>query len=445
VNDTPVNLSQLNGLSNLLVDLHQQFDTLELAQSDFQREVMDALAGNGALLKEYGRSYAQMQQLKHRLETLKEQKETFTKEFDYHAFLFNELEEAALKENELEDLDAELKMQSNAEGIKAALSKGYFNLEESEEPIVRQLKVMHNSLQPYESLHPGIPSLVERLQSAYIELQDLAVETERISNAIHADAATIEKLNERLSLGYRLLKKHGVKTTNELLQIKKDLSAKMEAVLNIDDAILQAEKEFAQVMVTAEERAGKISTARKAQVRPLETQVGKMLVQVGMPNAVLKADLQKVSLTPTGCDKIEFGFDANKSGQLQPLRKVASGGELSRLMLCIKSLVAKSMNMPTLIFDEIDSGISGEAAKQVGVIMKELAASRQVISITHQPQIAGKADAHFFVYKTVKDNSVTTRVRQLDTDERIVAIAKMLSGEKPTAAALENAREMIMN
>ncbi|HEY0750385.1 MAG TPA: DNA repair protein RecN, partial [Chitinophagaceae bacterium] len=179
--------------------------------------------------------------------------------------------------------------------------------------------------------------------------------------------------------------------------------------------------------------------------KSLEQQVNKMLRQVGMPNARFKVEITKKELDTTGMDKIDFLFDANKSNSFQPLKKVASGGELSRLMLCIKSLVAKSMNLPTMIFDEIDTGISGEAAKQVGVIMKELASARQVICITHQPQIAGKADAHYLVYKAVKGNTVTTGVRMLDTDERIVAIARMLSGEKPTAAALENAREMVMN
>jgi len=445
INDTPVNLWQLNGLSNLLVDLHQQFDTLELGESDFQREVLDALAGNFTALKSYNQLYEKAQEVKHRLEALKEQKIVFTKEFDYHQFQFSELEEAGFKEAELEDLEVELKLQSNAEGIKSALTKTYFDLEEKDEPIVRALKAMINSLQQYNQLHPGIPALAERLQSAYIELQDIAGETERIGNSIHADAATIERINERLSLGYRLLKKHGVKTTGELLGIKADLAQKLQAVLNIDEAIEAAEGEREVLVQRAAESAAKISAARKAQVKPLEVQVTKMLVQVGMPNAILKIDIQQAPLNDTGCDRIEFLFDGNRSGHFQPLRKVASGGELSRLMLCIKSLVAKSMNMPTLIFDEIDTGISGEAAKQVGAIMKELAASRQVISITHQPQIAGKADAHFFVYKTIKGNAVTTSVRQLTTDERIVAIAKMLSGEKPTAAALENAREMVMN
>ena len=191
--------------------------------------------------------------------------------------------------------------------------------------------------------------------------------------------------------------------------------------------------------------ARKIFDMRKQQVTPLEEKVNKLLTQVGMPNARLKVSVQPAPLSASGSDAIEFLFDANKSNQFYPLRKVASGGELSRLMLCIKSLVASCMDLPTLIFDEIDTGISGEAAKQVGLIMKELAGARQVLCITHQPQIAGKADAHYLVYKTVKNNSVTTGVRLLDQDERIAAIAKMLSGEKPTAAAMDNAREMVMN
>lgn len=445
INDTPVNLSQLNQLSSLLVDLHQQFDTLELGESDFQREVLDALAGNETALKHYRLTFEAAQAAKKNLETLKEQKAQFNKEFDYHQFQFNELEEAGFKENELEELDVELKTQTNAEGIKNALSKTYYELEESDEPIIRQLKSMINGLQQYSEMQADIPNLVQRLQSVYIELQDIANETDRINNYINSDPESIEKINERLSLGYRLLKKHGVKTTNELLEIKDRLNQKLQAVLNIDDAIANAEKDFSQLISKAEEQASKISEARKKQAKPLETQVNKMLVQVGMPNAKLKVEIRRGELSINGFDETEFLFDANKSNVFQPLRKVASGGELSRLMLCIKSLVAKSMDLPTLIFDEIDTGISGEAAKQVGVIMKELASSRQVICITHQPQIAGKGDAHFLVYKAVKNDAVITGVRLLNTDERIVAIAKMLSGEKPTAAALENAREMVMN
>lgn len=445
INDTPVNLGQLNQLSALLVDLHQQFDTLELGESGFQREVLDAMAGNFPALKSYSQVFESMQGVRKKLESLKQQKEQFNKEFDYHQFQFNELEEAGFRENELEELDLELKMQTNAEGIKSALIKTYFELEESEEPILRKLKSMINGLQAYSEMQTDIPLLLQRLQSAYIELQDIADETERINQHISSDAAEIERINERLSTGYKLLKKHGVKTTAELIEIKNTLNQKLQAVLNMDDEIMAAEKELNSLFETAKQKASQISVARKAQVKTLETQVNKMLVQVGMPNARLKVLVNDIELSATGSDRIEFLFDANKSNQFQPLRKVASGGELSRLMLCIKSLVAKSMDLPTLIFDEIDTGISGEAAKQVGVIMKQLALARQVMCITHQPQIAGKADAHYLVYKSVKDQSVTNGVRLLDTDERIVAIARMLSGEKPTAAAMENAREMVMN
>ena len=445
INDTPVNLSQLNGLSSLLVDLHQQFDTMELGETDFQREVLDALAGNFGILKTYRQTFGAAQGAQRQLQDLRLQKAQFEKEFDYHQFQFNELEELALKENELEDLEQELKMLSNAEGIKAALGKAYFELEESERPILPQLKQVLNTLQPYASLHPEIPALAERLQSAYIELQDIADETDRLNNHVQSDAATIEKINDRLSTGYRLLKKHGVHTTNELIAIRDALNEKLQAVLNIDDSIAASEKETARLLSLAGETAEKIAAARKKQVAPLEQKVNKMLAQVGMPNARLKVSVQPAPLSASGSDAIEFLFDANKSNQFYPLRKVASGGELSRLMLCIKSLVASCMDLPTLIFDEIDTGISGEAAKQVGLIMKELAGARQVLCITHQPQIAGKADAHYLVYKTVKNNSVTTGVRLLDQDERIAAIAKMLSGEKPTAAAMDNAREMVMN
>lgn len=446
INDTPVTLSQLNELSGLLVDLHQQFDTLELTQHDFQREVLDALAGNAPLLDEYQAIFRQWQQVKKELEELKAKKQKFDRETDYNQFQFKELEEAGFKENELENIDGELKMLSNAEGIKSALSKVYFDLKESETPVVQHLKTLLNQLNPYSSYHPDLTALVQRLQSSQIELQDIADDLDRISSHVNYDPQKIEQLNERLSLGYKLQKKHGVNSTNELIEIQKQLEEKLQAVLNIDEAILKKDKELIKTHHDASQLAQKISDNRRRQSKPLEEKVNKLLAQVGMPNAVLKVKTQHlVSLNLHGMDEIEFLFDANKSGQFQPVRKVASGGELSRLMLCIKSLVAESINLPTLIFDEIDTGISGEAARQVGIIMKDLAAKRQVISITHQPQIAGKADAHFFVYKEIVKNAVKTNIRLLTTEERITTIAKMLSGEKPTAAALENAREMMMN
>ncbi len=452
INDTPASLQQLRQLASLLVDLHQQFDTLELGDSDFQREVLDALAGNQSLLQEYQQIFREWQSSLKKLEELKEQKSAFNKEADYHQFLFDELNELSLKENELEELDQELKVLNSSEGIKAALTKVYFELRESEQPIVTALKQMVQQLQPYDAMHKDLHTLIERLQSAQVELQDIASETDHINDSILFDEQRIEWINQRLAEGYKLLKKHGLQTTADLLQLQASLAEKLQAVLNIDETIQQLEKATQLLQEKADAIAVKLSAARTKQIQPLEKNVNQLLRQVGMPNAQIKVAVSPIALQLFGKDNIEFLFDANvPAGQsntnhrFEPIRKVASGGELSRLMLCIKSLVAKSINLPTMIFDEIDTGISGEAAKQVGLIMKEMASGRQIICITHQPQIAGKADAHFFVYKEIVNDAVKTNIRMLNQDERITAIARMLSGEKPTAAALENAREMVMN
>ena len=443
INDTPATLLQLRELASCLVDLHQQFDTLEIGDTDFQREVVDALANNQTLLNSYQSEYNKWIAATKALQLLQEQKASFNKELGYFQFLFDELKEINLKENELEELDAELQLLSNSEGIKTALSRTYFDLHGNDTPVTSLLKQLAIQLQGYTSYHHDLPSLVERLKSSQIELQDIADETERISETIHFDEARVEIINERLALGYKLLKKHGVLTTAELLSIQKELEQKLQAVLNIDDSITAKEKEVAAILKQATASAKTISEKRIKQASPLEKEVNILLHQIGMPNARLKVDIKEIPLNLYGSNEIEFLFDANKSNRFEPIRKVASGGELSRLMLCIKSLVAKSIDLPTMIFDEIDTGISGEAAKQVGAIMKGLAANRQIICITHQPQIAGKADAHYFVYKENKGKEVKTNIRLLGRDERINAIAQMLGGEKPTAAAIENAKEMM--
>lgn len=443
INDTPVNLEQLRNLSSLLVDLHRQFDTLELGESDFQQEVLDALAGQTAALESYRAGYRAWLTACKELAALQEKKAQFNKEVDYNKFLFDELSDAGLRENELEELDQELKLLSNSEGIKTALSKVYYDLKEGEQPVVQQLKSLLYQLQAYSALHPDLPGLSERMQSLQIELQDIAGEVERINDHIHYDPQRIEMINERISTGYKLLKKHGVQTTGELLAIRQDLENKLQDSLNMDEIIAIKEKEAARLLQEIKKQATALSKKRQAQVAPLEEKVNRLLRQVGMPNARLKVQVEPVDLYRSGMDSIEFLFDANKSNRFEPVRKVASGGELSRLMLCIKSLVAESIDLPTLIFDEIDTGISGEAARQVGIILKDLSKKRQVICITHQPQIAGKADAHYFVFKETRGQNIKTGIRLLSQDERITAIAQMLSGEKPTAAALENAREMV--
>lgn len=445
VNDTPVNLEQLRQLSLLLVDLHQQFDVLELNDSGFQRQVLDALAAHASLVSKYQQVYQRLISLRKELQMLQEKQMQADKEADYNNYLYNELSEANFEDGELEKLDLELKLLNNAEGIKNTLSKLYYDLAEGEQPVVQQLKSFSNQLQTYATFHGALPGLVSRLQSAQVELRDIAAEIEHLNDRVQYDPKRIDFINDRISAGYKLLKKHGVQSTSDLLVIQESLKNKLKAVLDVAETINQKEKETAALLEEAKQLADSISRNRHAQVKSFEQQVNKLLIQVGMPNARLKVQVKEEDLNYYGIDAVEFLFDANKSNRFEPIRKVASGGELSRLMLCIKSLVAKSIDLPTLFFDEIDSGISGEAAKQVGIILKDLSKKRQVICITHQPQIAGKADAHYFVYKEIGGEMIKTNIRLLTGDERIIAIAKMLSGEKPTAAAMENAKEMVSN
>lgn len=449
INDTPVTLSQLRQLSSMIVDLHQQFDTLELNNNDFQRQVIDALATNSKLLDQYQTVFKKYRIVLQDLEKLKEQQALANKELDYNQFLFNELEEADFKENEIENIDAEIKLLSNAENIKSILSEIYFRLEESEQPIVGEIKSIINKLQSVQNLYPELKTINERLNSLQIELKDISSEIDVISGNINYDEEKINSLNDRMAVGYSLLKKHNVQTSQQLIQIKDQLEIELQKVTNLTDSIIEKEKISKEYYNEALKLAKSISQRRQEEIKPFEKKVNLLLSQVGMPNAKIKVEINEApTLNSFGSNTIEFLFNANLSGahqQFEPIRKVASGGELSRLMLSIKSLVARSVQLPTLIFDEIDSGISGEAAKQVGKIIKELSQSHQVISITHQPQIAAKANTHFFVYKEIKEDKIITAIKMLDEEERITAIATMLSGKKPTAAAFENAREMISN
>ena len=445
INDTPATLGQLQDLAGLLVDLHQQFDTLELGKADFQREVVDALAQTGPLLQQYQQEYRQAQAAAQKATTLKAQAETLAKEGDYNRFLLDELSEAAFREQEIEDMETELKLLENSEGIKGALTGVCFALSEGEQPMVQQLKSLLHQLQGYTDMLQGLPQLVDRLGSVQIELQDIAGELENLHEQVGFDPQRASVLQERLSLGYRLFKKHGVRDTASLLRLQADIAAKLDNVLHLDEQIAGLERLREQHTKTATALASRLSVGRRGVLEGLEQNINTILVRVGMPNARLRAQLKDGPLGPFGADYIEFLFDANKSNRFEPIRKVASGGELSRLMLAIKSQVAGSMQMPTLIFDEIDTGISGEAARQVGIIMKELGAAHQVICITHQPQIAAKADAHYFVYKAEEGGRLRTRIRQLKEKERVEAIARMLSGEQFSDGTLKVAREMILN
>lgn len=445
INDTPVNLSQVKLLSICLVDLHQQFDTLDINTAQFQRNVLDAMAGNVELIQQLKREFNSYSQSKKILDDWKSQQELANKELDYHQFLYDELGQLSLQENELERLDAELKLLSDAENIKQQLTGIYIPLHTADPSLVQQIKSLQQKLNQLSSFHSDIPALSERMQAVTIELRDIADDLENIESDIRYDAERIQWVNDRIAAGYKLLKKHGVQTTADLLHLQNELEVKLQAITNLSEKITAGEKEVAGWHEACLKTAAQVSKRRKKTADPLVKKVNVLLHQVGMPNASLLIDLAEGELTESGIDRVEFLFDANKSGKAEALGKVASGGELSRLMLSIKSLVAGELALPTLIFDEIDTGISGEAARQVGVIMKSLSSEHQLIAITHQPQIAAKADTHYFVYKEIQGNQIKTAIRILNTDERIVAIAKMLSGEKPSSAALENAKEMMGN
>ncbi|MBL7727090.1 MAG: DNA repair protein RecN [Dinghuibacter sp.] len=445
VNDTPVTLAQLQQLAGMLVDLHQQFDTQELSSQHFQREVIDLFAGNSALLVKYEQVYKQYTADKKQLNQLLAEQAQAQKEMDYHKFLYDELSEAAFNENELEELDGELKMLGSAEHIKSVLAQMSAALQEGDEPLAQRVKQLLQSARGIASVHPGMDAIAERLHAAQVELQDIAGELDAINDRLQYNPERMQWVGDRLATGYKLFKKHGVNSTAELLAIQQELEEKLSVVQEMDSRIAVLQKSTEQHFTETTALAVKLHEAREKQLAPFSKKVNDLLKQVGMPNARLHISLTETALGETGSDAIEFLFDANSSGRLEPLRKVASGGELSRLMLCIKNLVAGKIQLPTLIFDEIDSGISGEAARRVALIMKELAAKHQVICITHQAQIAARADVHYFVYKEIKGDRIVTGIRQLSHDERITTIAKMLSGEQPTAAALENAREMVGN
>lgn len=411
--------------------------------------MLDALAGNHVLLEELRAAYTIYKTNRQALEKAEKEQADSAKELDYNQYLFNELEELNLSENELEKLETELRTLSHAEELKQTLDVISFQLNGAEEPIIQNIRSLAQKLQGLENNLPAAAPLTQRLNSVVIELKDVAEEISSLNDGLTIDEEAMERANNRLSAGYKLFKKHGVNDTNGLLRIQHELNEKLSQILNLSGTIEGLQQLCHKQFIACNSIAEKISQNRRAKIAEVETRVNQMLHQVGMPNARLMISMEDAPLSETGTDNINFLFNANVPSkgqdavQYEMVSKVASGGELSRLMLCIKSLVATRLELPTLIFDEIDSGISGEAAKQVGIIMKELAKDHQLIVITHQPQIAAKANAHYFVYKEQKNGKIRTGINLLSNEERIRSIAVMMSGEKPSAAAVQNAREMI--
>ena len=316
-------------------------------------------------------------------------------------------------------------------------------MHEGEQPILTNIKSLISQLQTVSKYHHQLPDLVNRFDSAYLELKDIAAELDAVLDGVAVDDERLDQLNQRIALAQRLVKKHGLVGADQLTGVQTALSQEMKILFNAEGDLEQLEKELAQYQRETEQLAQVISKQRKKVIPALEKSANDLLGRVGMPNAKLKIEISQVALHTTGIDQIVFLFDANKSGKFEPISKVASGGELSRLMLVLKSLVAGSLEMPTLIFDEIDSGISGEAAKQVGLLMGELSTQHQLITITHQPQIAAIADQHLFIYKKEMGGVINTHVKSLDEEERVNTIAQMMAGEDPSAAVLASAREMM--
>ena len=443
INDTPVTLTILKDLTSKLVDLHQQFDTMALGDTDFQRTVIDALASTQKELADYQASYTNWKENEKKLQSLITQKEDFEKTESYKQHLHEELAGLQLQENELENLDQELKFLENAVGIKSQLAASIQILDHSDNPIVQQLKQMGHNLESIVKWQPDFASLVARLKAAQIEIADIASDLSTWQDKIDFDDKKIASIQERLSLGYNLLKKHKVQTTSELLSIAAQLEKDLTEVLNLNDQITTLStlvKKLEKEVIAA---AAGLTSKREKQITPLTNNVNKLLHQVGMPNAKIKVTIDEVPYHLFGKDKVDILFDANNTQKFEPIKKVASGGELSRLMLCIKSLVAKSVDLPTMIFDEIDTGISGEPAKQVGLLLQNLGQARQVLCITHQPQIAAKGNAHLYVYKEQKGSTTHTYLKTLDAKERVQHIATMIGGDPPSKSALDNAKELL--
>ena len=445
INDTPINLNELKQLTSQLVDLHQQFDTLTLGDTDFQRTVIDALANLQKEVVQYQQSFHVWKENEKQLQDLIAQKEAFEKTESYNKHLLEELADLNLKENELEEIEKELKFLENAVQIKAQLDASVEQLENSDHPIVQQIKQIGNTLESIVKYQPDFEAVLTRLKAAQIELADISSELIVWQDKIDFDENKIITHQERLSQGYGLQKKHKVQTTNELLAIQTQLEKELEAVLNLEDSITQLTITVAKQNKEVSQLAKNLTEKRNAQVDPFTKNVNQLLHQVGMPNAKIKVTIEQVPFNQYGQDKIDILFDANNTNRFEPIRKVASGGELSRLMLCIKSLVANSVDLPTMIFDEIDTGISGEPAKQVGLLLQQLGKNRQVLCITHQPQIAAKGHTHLYVYKDQKGTETQTHLKTLPNEERVLHIARMIGGDPPSKTAINNAQELMAN
>lgn len=448
VNDTPVNLTTLKEIGTRLVDVHSQHETLLLNNSGFQLSVVDSFAGIRADVDQFKVLFKDYQSIQKKLAEAEEREAKAKSEYDYLQFQFKELDEASLNDSEKSLLEEELKKLSHAEEIKNVLTRIDELISTDESNILSVLNQSVTLSSSVSKFHPDIDSLTERLKNIRVELKDISFEASSIAESTSADPQRAEVITERINLLNRLEQKHRVNDTNSLIRIRDSIATQLTSIDSISDEIEVLRKQLEKQQKELLKRAAALSEKRNAAIPGIEKKVKSLLSDLAMPNAILKIEnreLEDSELNATGRDSIRFLFTANKGSALNEISKVASGGELSRLMLCLKAIVAKLIELPTIIFDEIDTGVSGETAYKIGKVMSELSASIQLVAITHLPQIASRGEKHYFVYKEISGKKTFTRVKLLSNDERVVEVARMLSGDKPTAIAMENAKELLKN
>ncbi|MDP3434097.1 MAG: DNA repair protein RecN [Bacteroidota bacterium] len=444
INDTPVNVKILHDLGLKLIDIHSQHQNLDLNEKNYQLRIVDLVAGNEDLLKQYRevfRKYSQLQETLNKTLLLSVQSK---KDLDYFEFQFKQLEEAKLIENEQDSLEVQLEKLTHAEEIKLVFGNAYQILSEDDRSVLAILKENLNSLGKLRPVLPEADQIFNRLESVYIEMKDIAAETSVIADKTENDPEKIEKVNQRLDLIYTLQQKHRVSSVNELLQIQADLNAKIDQVNSYDIEIEKIQKDIQIKKEVLTDLAAKMNKKRFSVSQQIENKVIEVLQNLGIPNAAFKLKFEKLSdFSISGLDEVSFMFSANKSQELQEIAKVASGGEMSRLMLAVKTLITDTKSLPTIIFDEIDTGVSGEVAVKMGIILGQMAKTVQVLNITHLPQIAAKGKHHYKVFKFDEADQTYTSIRKLNEQERVEEIAQMLSGENYSQTSVATARELL--
>ncbi|MGM5471044.1 DNA repair protein RecN [Flavobacteriaceae bacterium LMO-SS05] len=444
INDTPVNLDSLQVLGERLLDIHSQHETLQLTNDDFQFQVIDALAQNASILQEFASDLSKYKTLKKELKALQLQKSEAIKEYDYHSFLLKELVEVQLVEGEFRALEEEYETLNNIEEIQEKLTISHQLLSNEDIGVLKQLTEIKNQLSKLANYSVIYKDIFERISSNLIELDDIFSEIENAQELLEADPNRLEVVNNRLQTLHNLMQKHAVSELSGLVQIREGLKEKVSITENLDAIISNKEKDIESLARQLDEEAMRIHKNRTKILPDLIKQLEEILATLGMPNAKFNVTLKPTeSYCNNGKDDLEFLFSANKGGQFNELKKAASGGELSRIMLAIKSILAKYTQLPTIMFDEIDSGVSGEISNKMASIMQQMSKTMQVFTITHIPQIAAKGDAHFRVFKEDIDNVTQTQLKKLNPDERIVEIAQMLGGVNISNSALAHAKQLL--